>query len=232
MKIRIRPRRILNILLIVIASLTILSIIGTITKIYNFEGSYLRIFNFFDLNSEMNIPTFYSGLSLFIISLILFIIALFHKDNCKQFKYWAILSCMFLFISFDELVQFHERMSFKLQAHFDTSGIFFFAWIIPYGIILLTIGFFFIKFFKRLPQDTLKLFLFSGGVFIGGGIILEMIEGYYADLYGYETMIQYIATTLEEFLEMVGVAIFIYALLQYIKSNIGNIYFTITNNIR
>ncbi|NER04565.1 MAG: hypothetical protein F6K17_19105, partial [Okeania sp. SIO3C4] len=50
---------------------------------------------------------------------------------------------------------------------------------------------------------------------VGGGIGMEMIGGYYAYLYDTKNFFYEILVTIEEFLEMLGVVVFIYALLCY-----------------
>jgi hypothetical protein len=46
---------------------------------------------------------------------------------------------------------------------------------------------------------------------------MEMINGYYSYLYDSEMFIYEILVTIEEFFEMLGVAVFIYGLLCYLK---------------
>lgn len=49
-----------------------------------------------------------------------------------------------------------------------------------------------------------------------GAIGFEMLGGRYAELYSNKTILYALLYTCEEFLEMFGVALFIYALLSYI----------------
>jgi len=226
MKIFIDPKKIFRILLSIILIMLFFSILSSIIKILQIDNRVLKIFYLFNFNGESNIPTYYSGITLFFSSLLLFVIAINYK-NTNQFYYWLGLSMIFVLISFDELSQIHERISYILQHQLNTSGILFFAWIIPYGISILIIGVFYIKFLFGLPRETKRLFILSAIIFIGPVLLLEMIEGYFVDIYGYETILHYSATTLEELLEMIGVAVLIYALLDYIGVNIINLSFTV-----
>jgi hypothetical protein len=45
-----------------------------------------------------------------------------------------------------------------------------------------------------------------------------MLDGYYAQMFSNDSMMYSILTTIEEFMEMLGIVIFIYALLSYISS--------------
>ncbi len=60
--------------------------------------------------------------------------------------------------------------------------------------------------------------MIAGTVYVSGCIGMEMLGGYYTELHGEQNVIIAILTTIEEFLEMFGVAIFIYALLSYIST--------------
>jgi hypothetical protein len=62
---------------------------------------------------------------------------------------------------------------------------------------------------------------------------MELIGGYLSNKYGEYTMNYILVATCEEFLEMVGIAIFIYALLLYIKLHTEKIELSIClNNYR
>jgi hypothetical protein len=58
---------------------------------------------------------------------------------------------------------------------------------------------------------------------VGGALGMEMVCGYYADAVGQRNLIYGLLASVEEILEMVGVIVFIYALLSYIGSYLENI---------
>ena len=62
--------------------------------------------------------------------------------------YWFVLAGMFVFLSFDENVGVHEYVVQWLPTHADFL---LFSWIIPYGVISLAIGFFYLAFVLALP---------------------------------------------------------------------------------
>ncbi|MFZ2052894.1 MAG: hypothetical protein WAU81_01735 [Candidatus Aminicenantales bacterium] len=59
--------------------------------------------------------------------------------------------------------------------------------------------------------------------YTAGAIGAEMIGGYYAGLHGSRNLDYRMIATVEEGLEMAGVIVFIYALLKYIGSHLGDI---------
>ena len=112
----------------------------------------------------------------------------------------------------------HEKVIDPVRSFFNTSGFFYFAWIIPASILVLTCLLVFLRFLLGLPAKTRRLFLIAGTVYVSGCIGMEMLGGYYTELHGEQNLVVAILTTIEEFLEMLGIAIFIYALLWYIST--------------
>jgi hypothetical protein len=102
-------------------------------------------------------------------------------------------------------------------------GLFYFVWVIPGAIFVLVTALNYFKFLLHLPSKTRYLFIAAGGIYIGGALAMEMVGGYYADLAGQRNLIYGTIATTEEIFEMVGVLIFIYALLAYIGSYIQDI---------
>lgn len=70
------------------------------------------------------------------------------------------------------------------------------------------------------------LFITSGATYISGAAGFEMISAYRAYSHGVNDLIYSLITTCEEFLEILGIVIFIYSLLLYISERFGK--FTIT----
>jgi len=72
------------------------------------------------------------------------------------------------------------------------------------------------KFIIDLNPTIRKLFLMAGAIYVGGAIGMEMIDGFYFDVYGQDLTYE-LLTILEEVGEMLGIAIFIYALCYYLS---------------
>ena len=64
-----------------------------------------------------------------------------------------------------------------LRKGLNTSGILFYAWVIPYGIALLILIFLYLKFFISLPAKTRKLFIIAAVVYLLGVIGIELMGG-------------------------------------------------------
>ena len=141
---------------------------------------------------------------------------------------WFGLSVIFLFLSIDEIASIHERLIKPTKEAFNTSGLLYYAWIIPYGIALIVFVMVYLKFLFELPKNTMVLFLVSGVTFISGAIGFEMLGGRQAELYGANNMLYSFYYTCEESLEMIGIAIFIYTLLSYMIIQFESIKITVS----
>ncbi len=81
--------------------------------------------------------------------------------------YWFVLAGMFVFLSFDENVGVHEYVVQWLPTHADFL---LFSWIIPYGVISLAIGFFYLPFVLALPRHIRWRVILAGALFIAAAI--------------------------------------------------------------
>lgn len=181
----------------------------------------------FDFDAERNVPTLYSSLALILASTLLSIIALAHKRNGSAYLAWLGLAIIFLYLSIDEAASIHERFAAPVRKSLNTSGFLYFAWVIPYGAALTVFVIAYLKFLMNLPRNIMILFVISGAIFVSGAIGLELLAGRQAQLYGYTSLLYYVLYTLEEFLEMLGIVVFIYTLLTYIVSQFNSLTITV-----
>jgi hypothetical protein len=183
---------------------------------YPLRGTFALLFN---VDGEQNFPTLYSWSALLLCSILLAIIAYAKKVAGERYvRHWKTLAIIFLYLFLDEALSLHEKTVKPLQAALQTSGFFNFAWVIPGSILVLICLLSFRQFLAHLPVKTRSLFLIAGAIYVGGALGMEMVGGYYADFYGLQNMMFAILTTIEEFLEMLGIVVFIYALLSYINT--------------
>lgn len=227
MEISINPKGLFLKLFRVVLFLLVLNIISILINIYYvqpraedlkivFGFNYIKfLVDLFDFNLEMNVPTFFSALLLILCSFLLFLISKSERFIHKKYVAWYGLSAVFLFLSIDEMTSIHELLISTTKAQLNVSGLFFFAWVIPYGIAVIILMVVYYKFFIRLPRRTMRLFFLSAFLFISGALVIEMPEGWVAEKYGFYDPLFYLLYTCEEFLEMLGLLVFIYALTSY-----------------
>ncbi|NJP08635.1 MAG: hypothetical protein HC866_03470 [Leptolyngbyaceae cyanobacterium RU_5_1] len=183
-----------------------------------------KIVDFFNIGGEYNPQAWYSSLLLVLCSLLLLLIA---AEERRLFSnttgYWYGLSFVFFYLASDEMLLLHERASELLSPHIHAVGIFRYAWVVIAIPICLILGVVFLKFLLNLPQRIRTLFFVSAGLYLGGALILEMIEGAVASLYGEGSIFDFLLVAIEEFLEKLGTILFIYALLTHIRLSIKSI---------
>jgi hypothetical protein len=165
-----------------------------------------------ETNSELSFYSWASAAIIFLNAALLFVIALACR---RRFWEWLILSAIFVLLSADEAMSFHERLVSVIQSRWALDGVFHFAWVIPGMIFCAVVGLAYIPFLLALPRRTAILMLLSGVVFVAGAIGIEMIGGSFAAETGTFTMTYQMLTNLEEALEGLGMVVFLYALVDH-----------------
>lgn len=178
----------------------------------------------FNLNTEQNIPTLYSLLTLLFCAMLLAVIAKVKKSARDRYvNYWRVLAVIFAYLALDEALSIHEKFEAPVKTSLNPSGFLYYAWVIPGAIFALAIFLGFLKFINALPPKTKRLILTAGIVFVGGALGMESLSGAYADFYTGTNFTAAMLGSIEEFMEMLGIIIFIYALLSYIRSEMNGL---------
>jgi len=211
--------------------LRLLAILTAFLLVASLTGQWLRfayghdyVYGFvslFNVNEERNIPTFFTVCLAFMNAALLCIIALGAQQRPKrESTYWAILSAGLLCIAYDEGFQVHEKLVAPMRRMLGETelGYLYFSWVVPgiAGIAILTL--LFLNFFLRLPAHTRRRMLIAAGIYFGGCLGMEMLDGKYMTSYG-DTFTYSFLTTIEEGMEMAGLICLISALLKHIASH-------------
>jgi len=119
----------------------------------------------------------------------------------------------------DEALQIHETLIHPMRSLLggERLGVFYFGWVVPY---LLMIGFLvpiMLRFLMALPPKSRRWFLAAGVTYLSGAIGMEMLDGRYLEARdGAKDLTYGLLTVVEEGLEMIGLVVFIHALLRHI----------------
>ncbi|MEW5791898.1 MAG: hypothetical protein AB1790_10555 [Pseudomonadota bacterium] len=223
-EIRLSPQRIAKTLAAAILLLTWASIAGQIAKyVFGYAGlfGFVRLFH---LDQEGNVPTWFSSFLLLSCAILLAANASAAGAARARFaRHWAILALIFLFMSVEEVASFHELVGTRMQHAFQTTGVLYYAWVIPGSIFVAIFALSYLRFLFHLPARTRRLFLSAGLLYVGGALGLEFVSGNYAALHGEESLSYAMLTTVEEVLEMAGLAVFAYALLSHTERHVGEL---------
>ncbi len=152
--------------------------------------------------------------------MLLFLIAkIKNKNNETHILHWYGLALGFCILSMDEVVGIHETFNTLTEVAWTgpATGLAFFLLLIYW------------KFLIDLPVYARKQFLIAGVIYLSGGLLVEHLADYYVEVYEMDNFGYSLLTAFEETLEMVGVVLFINALLKYLAGNNSD---TITINIK
>ena len=144
-----------------------------------------------------------------------------NKKQDRYYQHWKYLALIFLYLAVDEGVKIHERSIEPVRNALNLGGFFYYAWIVPAIILFSLFCLIYLKFVSSLPKKTRLLFILCAITFVSGAIGVEMIGGKITALQGQGNLTYVFAATIEEFLEMVAIACYIYSLLDYIKKYVN-----------
>ena len=205
-----------KLLLLIIGVLTYLNVLALLFW-FLYDDPFPTFYKYFNVARERNIPTLYSVIALTVAATLLATNARHSWEKCDgQHRYWAGLALIFLFLAFDEGTKIHEMMSGVMGRWVTRKGYLYWPWVIPYGFAVLVLAAVYLRFLVRLLRTTRYYFILAALLFLGGAIGVDMLQGReaYLNIGSDKTILYCVLYSLEEFLEMIGVAVFIYALLK------------------
>ena len=159
---------------------------------------------------------------IFTSSILLFLLSS-NAESKKNKLYFRSLSYLFFYMGWDELFSLHEQLIGPFRELLNTSRYFYFAWVIPYGILILIVALFVTNFIKSLPFRIRNIMFLSGIIYVSGELGFELLSGNIISLYEEGTFKQihrflyFFFTTTEESLGLLGILLFNYALLSLLK---------------
>ena len=216
-KIAVSPRKIIRLLLIGAIFFAVVSAIIQVSEyVFGYEDDWTSLFN---VDRELNFPTWYSALMIIACSALLKIIATGKQQQEDRYtKDWLLLSRIFCFMAIDEIVSLHEIFIIpEVSEALNLPWFLHSAWVIPGMIFLLWFIRRYRKFVRHLPPQAQKNFILAGCIYVGGALVMEMIGSHFAESLSQQHIIYTLTTTLEEFLEMLGIILFIHSLFQYLN---------------
>lgn len=228
----ISPKRLLLALSLLVFSLALVNIAIQFSNYILGYDHLLRYARLLTFEGSAKIPKWLASSNLLICALLLATIACAktRQGDCFS-RHWIALGFIFCAISLEDAVGFHELATEPLRSALHATGFLYHSWTIL-GLIFTPIGaLIYCKFFFHLPLKIRQLFLLAAMLYVGGALGMEILRGPYNAVYGDENMIAAILRTLEEFCQMFGIVIFIYALLLYISIYLKEVHIYIKSTI-
>lgn len=137
------------------------------------------------------------------------------RARATRAVHWGLLAALFTLLSLEETIGLHELTSEFMQARFVFTGPLHFAWVIPGIAAVLVFACTFARFVLALPAKTRTLFCLAFSIYVCGAVGMEMVGG--SSISESDGDLYPLWVHIEEFLEMMGVITFIYALLDYLE---------------
>ncbi|MEE9368995.1 MAG: hypothetical protein V3V05_09045 [Pontiella sp.] len=225
MEIKLHPCTLVRVLFSILAVLFVLHIVAWLPPILTGRDYTIR---YFDFGLEQNLPTLFSTGLLLLSSGLTLLIAVTEKKKGQAFICWAVLSAVFLMLGIDETIMIHEKVSDLLHEQLNTTGMFRFVWVLPYGLAAVVFGLSMLRFYLRLPADTKKWIAFAAFTYVLGAIGIEMAGSARYSSNGFDSWYTVIST-IEEILEMCGAILFVYAFSRHIDQHLDGTRIRITS---
>jgi hypothetical protein len=183
------------------------------------RATLLEDLRHFAFDAEHSLPAWFESLLMAASALLLGLLAVLSRRYDPQNTWhWRVLALVFVLLSMDETVAFHESTMDPLRSTFGFTGLLHFSWVVIAAPLLLAAGLFYLPFLMRLPRPSRTRIVTAGFIFVFGAFGLELIGGYCASTAGMEAVSYKVEATLEECLEIVGLTLFASALLALIAA--------------
>lgn len=185
-----------------------LLLIHAVLTVYHYqveEIAWLPWRQLFDVDTENNLPTWFSGFVLSIAALWTWLLADHKREAADRWAlHWRVLAVGLFVMSLDEIAGLHESFNSVTET----------TWAIPGGILAMVIGLSYFPFLWNLPTATRNAFAVAGLLFVSGAVGVEMIGAPMVE----DAMPYNLVTVVEEGLEMFSVIYFLSALLKHMAT--------------
>jgi hypothetical protein len=176
-------------------------------------AAWKTVMRLFDVNSEGNVPSWFSSMLLMGCALLAALLAaLVRRVGGRDARHWAGLAVVLSLLSLDEAAALHERLGGPTAEVLGgaTRGALHFAWVVPGVVLALVVGLAFLGFVVRLPPGTRRLVVTAAAMYLGAAVGLEALGGIVLEAQGDRAM-YLLVTAAEEGLEMAGSVLLLYA---------------------
>ncbi|MEZ5316832.1 MAG: hypothetical protein R2752_05475 [Vicinamibacterales bacterium] len=215
-------RRLAILLVVAIGTLVVLGSAGEIARLEFGHDVVFGLVRLFGLGQEANVPTWFSSVLLLAAGVLAGTIALLPARQDRSFAgQWAALAGVLVLMSLDETAMIHETLPALVVMRFLPSGevpwYVYYAWIGPGAVVLGLLIWWFVPFWRTLPRPIRRRMTVAVAVYFGGALLLELAEAAWAARFDTERLAYSALWTTQEILEMAGAALFVLALLEYLR---------------
>lgn len=170
-----------------------------------------------NVDGEGNVPTWLTINLLLVAALLCVGIAAVHfREHSRWRWHWTVLGTTFAYLSLDELAALHERAIPVMAQVVEARGVLTYAWVVLAAPLVLVFALAYLPFLRALPRRVAAWLVLSGAVLVTGALGMELVGGWVVSEGDGDRSAAYIwITSIEELLEMGGLLVCLYALMQY-----------------
>jgi hypothetical protein len=206
------PARISRLLFVFLALLALGQVLGLIASYFlGYDDTY-GLVSLFNLDAEHNVPSYFST-CLLLLNAVLFLAVWRAARAGGRHAVWLLLALVFLFLSLDEDVALHERLSIPVRTLFNTSGLLYFAWVIPYLALVAVLAAITLPILMRQNREIRFGFSLATVLYLTGSVGFEMLSGWYIEGRPDLDFTYGVLALFEETLEMAGLIVLTHTLL-------------------
>lgn len=206
-----RYASLLLLLLVLLHTARVLIDFGTDWQYGGGSGGENQAGPFFDIVNERTALAWLSS-SMMLVAALGCLLCLHVLTEHKYQKYWRVLAGIMFYLSIDESVSIHERLTAPIQRSADMGGALLWAWVIPGAIFAGVVGLSAIPFLKSIPPTAARRMFFGGAIFITGAVGFEMVGAAITDAGYFEGVWYTVVASIEETLEALGMILFLSAI--------------------
>ncbi|NAZ86202.1 hypothetical protein [Kineococcus indalonis] len=212
-------RALLRTLLLVVSALVLAGYAtGLLVKGFHVDARVARTAAWaVDLNTENNLPAWFSGTLLAVVALVVADVARRRRrERAPWAPHWALLAAAFTYLSLDEVVGLHERLNEPVSAVLGDGGALRYGWFAVALPLAAAFALLLARFLLALPRRTAGLVVLAGALYVGGAVGLEVLGNVLMSAGApQDGVLLLTAYSVEELLEMSGAAVFLYAVVDH-----------------
>lgn len=219
------PRRAIGVLIRVSVTIVVLGTLVSVSKLqagtYPLSGD-LR--SRFELHTGLSLPGWFGAILFLIMVPPLIVLArkAHGSGDRADARAWTCLALLVTVFSVDEVTSFHVFASLLIDVQIlgFHGG---YNWVVFGMVAVVALVVIFGRFIVRLPEPLRFRFVLGSLLFFGGAVGIEMINAHTASTVGDANYRYLLLTSVEEAVEMVGVLVIIYGLLEHVREEVGTV---------
>ncbi|MEO1235449.1 MAG: hypothetical protein AAFX76_01535 [Planctomycetota bacterium] len=161
----------------------------------------------FDFDAEWAFPAWYSSSLLTIAAVLAIGIYLGERSTARSGWRWCVAGVLLLAMSADETASVHENLGRVIDERMSTPGVFHFSWVVVALPLLAAAALVFLPWLWQMERATRLGLIGAAALYFGGAVGMVMIGGLAAERGGQDSLAFFLAYTVEESLEILGLSL-------------------------